>query len=73
VARKQLHIWRASDTIIIQLKRFRVVDGVRTRINNFVDVPEELDLGPYIAQGSPYRGENNRFRLYAVSNHIGER
>ena len=68
-----MHIWRASNIIIIQLKRFRLVGGVRTRINNFVDVPEELDLAPYIAQGSPYRGENYRFRLYAVSNHIGER
>lgn len=67
-----MHIWRASNIIIIQLKRFRVVGGVRTRINKFVNVPGELDLTPYIAQGSRYR-ENNRFRLYAVSNHIGDR
>ena len=68
-----MHIWRASNIIIIQLKRFRVVGGVRTRINKFVNVPGELDLTPYIAQGSRYRGENNRFRLYAVCNHVGDR
>ena len=72
-ATKQLHIWRASDILIVQLKRFEVSDdGERSRLNAFVDVPlGEVDFAPYFAPDSPFKDQNNRYRLYAVSNHTG--
>jgi hypothetical protein len=37
-----------------------------------VDVPlGEVDFTPYFAPNSPFRDQNNRYRLYAVSNHVG--
>ena len=72
-ATKQLHIWRASDILIVHLKRFEVsVDGVHSRLNALVDVPlGEVDFAPYFAPNSPFRDQNNKYRLYAVSNHTG--
>ena len=72
VATKQMHIWRASDVLIVHLKRFEVSEGFRSRLNAFVDVPlGEVDFAPYFAPDSPFRDQNNRYRLYAVSNHTG--
>jgi ubiquitin C-terminal hydrolase len=71
-ATKQMHIWRASDILIVHLKRFGVSEGFRSRLNAFVDVPlGEVDFAPYFAPDSPFRDQNNRYRLYAVSNHTG--
>jgi ubiquitin C-terminal hydrolase len=71
-ATKQMHIWRASDILIVHLKRFGVSEGFRNRLSAFVDVPlGEVDFSPYFSPDSPFRDQNNRFRLYAVSNHAG--
>jgi len=68
-----MHIWRSSDILIVHLKRFGVSEsGFRSRLNAFVDVPlGEVDFTPYFAPDSPFRSQNNRYRLYAVSNHTG--
>jgi ubiquitin C-terminal hydrolase len=72
-ASKQMHFWRSSDILIVHLKRFGVDQNkMRIRLNTFVDVPlGEVDFDPYFAPDSPFRGKNNRYRLYAVSNHLG--
>jgi ubiquitin C-terminal hydrolase len=72
-ATKQMHLWRSSDILVVYLKRFGVSDhGVRSRLNTFVDVPlGEVDFSLYFAPDSPFRDQNNRYRLYAVSNHTG--
>ena len=72
-ATKQMHIWRASDILIVHLKRFGIDHhNVRHRLNAFVGVPlGEVDFAPYFAPNSPFRDQNNRYRLYAVSNHTG--
>ncbi len=58
----------------MQLKRFIVSDrGVRSRLNTFADVPlGDVDFSPYFAPDSPFRDQDNRYRLYAVSNHTGD-
>ena len=72
-ASKQMHLWRSSDILIVHLKRFGVDEyNMRSRLNTFVDVPlGEVDFSPYFASDSPFRDQNNRYRLYAVSNHTG--
>ena len=72
-ASKQMHLWRSSDILIVHLKRFGVDQrNMRSRLNAFVDVPlGEVDFTPYFAPDSPFRDQNNRYRLYAVSNHTG--
>ncbi len=71
-ATKQQTIWRASDVVIVQLKRFKTSGAESSRIDALVDVPlEAVDLTPYFAPTSPFRDENNTFRLYAVTNHTG--
>jgi ubiquitin carboxyl-terminal hydrolase 2/21 len=77
----QLGIWRAPDIIILQLKRFKTVTGPegnisQVRIDTMVDVPGgQVDFGPYFDTNSPFRGSSqstNTYRLYAISNHIGD-
>ena len=70
-ATKQMHIWRASDILIVHLKRFGIDHhNVRHRLNAFVGVPlGEVDFAPYFAPNSPFRDQTNRYRLYAVANH----
>ena len=72
-ATKQMHMWRASDILVVHLKRFGIDQyNMRSRLNAFVDVPlGEVDFAPYFAPDSPFRDQNNRYRLYAVSNHTG--
>jgi len=72
-ASKQMHLWRSSDILIVHLKRFGLSEsGFRSRLNTFVDVPlGEVDFTPYFAPDSPFRHQDNRYRLYAVSNHTG--
>ena len=72
-ASKQMHLWRSSDILIVHLKRFGVDQyNMRSRLNTFVDVPlGEVDFAPYFAPDSPFKDHNNRYRLYAVSNHTG--
>jgi ubiquitin C-terminal hydrolase len=71
-ATKQQTIWRASDVVIVQLKRFGNSGVVSSRIDAFVNVPlEAVDFTPYFAPTSPFRGGSNTFRLYAVTNHTG--
>ncbi len=72
-ATKQMHLWRSSDILVVHLKRFGVDQyNMRSRLNTFVDVPlGEVDFSPYFAPDSPFRDQNNRYRLYAVSNHTG--
>jgi ubiquitin C-terminal hydrolase len=72
-ASEQVHLWRSSDILIVHLKRFGVDRwNMRSRLNTFVDVPlGEVDFTPYFAPNSPFRDQNNRYRLYAVSNHVG--
>jgi ubiquitin C-terminal hydrolase len=72
-ASKQIHFWRSSDILIVHLKRFGVDENnMRSRLNTLVHVPlGEVDFSPYFASGSPFRDQNNRYRLYAVANHTG--
>ncbi len=67
-AHKQMNLWKTSDIIIVHLKRF-VPGNMDKRINTPVALPtEEVDFTPYFTPTSPFI-ENNKYRLYAVSNH----
>jgi ubiquitin C-terminal hydrolase len=68
-----MHFWRSSDILIVHLKRFGVDEyNTRSRLDTFVDVPlGDVNFSPYFASNSPFRDQDNRYRLYAVSNHTG--
>ena len=77
-ATKQMHMWRAPDILVVQLKRFSQDHhngkSRTTKLNEFAEVPlDEVDFSPYFASDSTFKDENNRYRLYAVVNHHGDR
>ena len=72
-ATKQMHIWRASDILIVHFNRYRVDQfNNRIKLHAFVGVPlGDVDFAPYFAPESPFKEKNTLYRLYAVSNHNG--
>ncbi len=70
-ANGQLHFWKLSEILIVQLKRF-AHDGEKSiRLNSVVNVPlDDIDFFPYFARNSPFKTDA-KYRLYAVSNHMG--
>ncbi len=69
----QQQIWRAPDVVIVHLKRFSIdAQNIRSRLSTLVEVPlGVVDFSPYFAPNSPFKDHNNKFRLFAVSNHAG--
>ena len=63
-------MWRSSDVVIVHLNRISVdQNDNRSHIPALVDVPlGVVDFAPYFASNSPFRRQNNRYRLYAVLN-----
>jgi ubiquitin carboxyl-terminal hydrolase 4/11/15 len=74
--RKKTDIWTLPNVLVVQLKRF-IVDAAATagsaaqtrKLDNPVDVPEEIDLADFVR--GPARSKGNRFRLYAICDHLG--
>jgi ubiquitin C-terminal hydrolase len=67
-ATKQLQFLSLPPILIIQFKRFSHEDGLRQKIETFVDYPiEGLDLTGLL----PSSSEDAIYDLFAVSNHIG--
>ena len=59
-------IWRLPDILVVHLVRH----SPGGRINTHVNVPlGEFDFTPYLP--SPLNMDTYRYRLYAVSNHLG--
>jgi hypothetical protein len=63
-------MWRSSDVVVMHLNRVSVDQNYnRSCVAALVDVPlGVVDLAPYFASNSPFRLQNNRYRLYAVFN-----
>jgi hypothetical protein len=68
-AEKTLEVWSVPEVLIVQLKRFLVVNEYTTKSDVNVDYPNVLDMAPFIA--GPQGGQDLRYRLYAVSEHSG--
>jgi ubiquitin carboxyl-terminal hydrolase 4/11/15 len=68
-AEKTLEVWSVPDVLIIQLKRFVVLNEYTTKSDVHVDYPNVLDMAPFVA--GPQGGQDLRYRLYAVSEHSG--
>ncbi|MDR0590406.1 MAG: hypothetical protein LBG09_00925 [Puniceicoccales bacterium] len=52
--------------LLVEIERFKFIDGEKSiKINNFVDIPNELDLSQY-SSGGPAK-----FRLVGIINHSG--
>jgi ubiquitin C-terminal hydrolase len=67
-ATKQLQFINLPPILIIQFKRFSHENGLRQKIETFVDYPfEGLDLNSFLVSSS----EDAIYDLFAVSNHIG--
>ena len=62
-----MNIWRLPDILVVHLVRHRP----GSRIETLVHVPlGEIDFTPHLDRLSP-SNTDNRYRLYAVSNHLG--
>lgn len=71
VATKQLQFKSLPHVVIIQLKRFSYKNGLRQKLDTFVDYPiDGLDLNTLLTSSSLDR-KQNIYDLIAVSNHMG--
>lgn len=66
-ANKKMDLWSAPDSLIINLKRFGVMNS---KLETFVGYPLELDLADFII-GPQNDGEDLIYRLYGVTEHMG--
>jgi ubiquitin C-terminal hydrolase len=65
-ATKKLDIWKLSDVLVINLKRFQFTKYHRDKIESMVTCPlVDLDLSEYCENA------NAKYNLFAVSNHYG--
>ena len=69
-AEKKMDVWSVPDVLILQLKRFVVEPGdISRKFEDEISFPDELDVSPYVC--GPPTGKSLKYRLYAVSEHIG--
>ena len=67
---KKMDVWTAPKILTLHLKRFQYESGyMREKLDMLVKFNEELDMGPWVS-GPQGKGEL-KYRLIAVSNHIG--
>ena len=69
-AQKKLDIWKVPEVLIIQLKRFVGGRYQSKKLDTFVDFPDILDMHDFVV-GPQKDEESLKYRLYAVSNHMG--
>ncbi|CAF4998205.1 unnamed protein product [Rotaria sp. Silwood1] len=70
-ATKQLQFKSLPHVVIIQLKRFSYSNGLRRKLDSFVDFPiDGLDLSELLSSSSSGK-EKAIYDLIAISNHIG--
>ena len=71
-AEKKFDIWSVPQILIIQLKRFYAAGNFygMKKLNHYVDFPDEIDMRQYII-GPQKNDENLKYRLFAISNHMG--
>jgi ubiquitin carboxyl-terminal hydrolase 4/11/15 len=68
-AKKQVHIWKAPEVLIIQLKRFGAGRYQAEKVGRVVRFPDIINMKDFIA--GPQGDHNQHYRLFAVSNHLG--
>lgn len=68
-AEKKMDIWSCGRVLVIQLKRFIGSGYSAKKLNAEVDFPAVLDMSQYIT--GPQKDTDMRYRLYAVSEHMG--
>ena len=68
-AKNKIEIYQTPKILIIQLKRFKNNQKIKT----FIDFPlNDLDLSKFSAHSiSKYNGKSKRYDLFAVANHYG--
>jgi ubiquitin carboxyl-terminal hydrolase 4/11/15 len=64
-AEKTTQIWAVPRCLIVHLKRFTS----QRKLDDEVDYPDVLDMAPYVC--GPQRNGRLKYRLYAVSEHVG--
>ena len=75
-AMKKIDIWEAPEVLVIQLKRFRYIQGrffvQREKIDSLVEFPTKgLDLSPYVRGPQAAEAGKLVYDLFAVSEHSG--
>jgi hypothetical protein len=68
-ATKKVDVWKVPDVLIIQLKRFVRSGHVAKKLERTVEFPERMNFREFIV--GPQSGQDQWYRLYAVSNHTG--
>jgi hypothetical protein len=68
-ATKKVDVWKVSDVLIIQLKRFVRSGHVAKKLETAVDFPEKMNFREFLV--GPQSEQDQWYRLYAVSNHMG--
>jgi hypothetical protein len=68
-ATKTVDIWKVPEVLVIQLKRFIGTRYQVKKFDTYIDFPDELDMAKFII--GPQRATDCKYRLYAVSNHMG--
>ena len=68
-ASKKIDLYSLPEILIIHLKRFQYARGFRNKIESVIDFPAKE--GDFLELETLDRSIGNRYRLFAVSNHMG--
>jgi hypothetical protein len=66
---RQLRLWRAPTALMMELRRFHSTPYGLEKSDVLLSYPDEIDLTERVI--GPQRGEQLKYRLYAVCEHVG--
>lgn len=70
-AKRTTSVWRTSDVLIIQFRRFRETSYGSQKVDTPIEYPDVLDMSKYISGDRKLQKDELIYDLYAVSAHSG--
>lgn len=68
---QQTFLWRFPKILVLQLKRFAVINNTKTKLSTSIEIPEVLDLSSYIHPSPTLNSAPSRYLLSSIAHHQG--
>lgn len=69
---RRMSVSTAPPILIIHLKRFKIINNTKKKIDQYVDYPlYDLDLSPFLGSSSNSSSSSSIYDLYGLINHYG--
>jgi ubiquitin C-terminal hydrolase len=65
---QQTYIWRSPSILVIQLKRFAIINNTKTKLSTSIEIPDSLNLAPYTHPSQP---SSLQYSLSSIVHHLG--